>query len=223
MTEDLKLNMNAYLPLRDVVFNTLREAILKGDLKPGERLMELQLASQLGVSRTPIREALRRLEQEHLIEETSKGSLVLGITQEDLRDIYLIRQHIEGLAAFRAAQTITDEQLGELSEILDLQEFYAKRGDAVQIKGADHQFHELIYRYSGSNVIYNTLKPLHTKVQKYRQVSVQNSARALVSVEEHREILNALAAHDAELAQKMMTEHVINAYSSIAKIDEERK
>ncbi|MEE1279307.1 MAG: GntR family transcriptional regulator [Oscillospiraceae bacterium] len=209
--------------LANQIFERLENDILTGKYQRGELLTEIKLSEILGVSRTPIREALRRLEQEHLIEETSKGSLVLGITQEDLRDIYLIRQHIEGLAAFRAAQTITDEQLGELSEILDLQEFYAKRGDAVQIKGADHQFHELIYRYSGSNVIYNTLKPLHKKVQKYRQVSVQNSARALVSVEEHREILNALAAHDAELAQKMMTEHVINAYSSIAKIDEERK
>lgn len=209
--------------LANQIFERLENDILTGKYQRGELLTEIKLSEILGVSRTPIREALRRLEQEHLIEETSKGSLVLGITQEDLRDIYLIRQHIEGLAAFRAAQTITDEQLGELSEILDLQEFYAKRGDAVQIKGADHQFHELIYRYSGSNVIYNTLKPLHKKVQKYRQVSVQNSARALVSVEEHREILNALATHDAELAQKMMTEHVINAYSSIAKIDEERK
>ena len=209
--------------LANQIFERLENDILTGKYQRGELLTEIKLSEILGVSRTPIREALRRLEQEHLIEETSKGSLVLGITQEDLRDIYLIRQHIEGLAAFRTAQTITDEQLGELSEILDLQEFYAKRGDAVQIKGADHQFHELIYRYSGSNVIYNTLKPLHKKVQKYRQVSVQNSARALVSVEEHREILNALAAHDAELAQKMMTEHVINAYSSIAKIDEERK
>lgn len=207
--------------LADQIFEKLENDILTGKYQRGELLTEIKLSETLGVSRTPIREALRRLEQEHIIEETTKGSLVLGITQDDLKDIYLIRQHIEGLAAFRTAQTITDEQIKELSDILDLQEYYASRGDAVNIKGIDHQFHELIYRYSGSNVIYYTLNPLHKKVQKYRQVSVQNSERALVSVEEHRLILEALKAHDASLAQKRMTEHVINAYRSIAEINEE--
>lgn len=211
------------ISLADQVFERLENDILTGKYQRGELLTEIKLSESLGVSRTPIREALRRLEHEHIIEETSKGSLVLGITQDDLKDIYLIRQHTEGLAAYRAAQIITEEQLSELREILDLQEFYANRGDAVHIKGTDHQFHELIYRYSGSNIIYNTLKPLHKKVQKYRQASVQNSERALSSVKEHRDILNALEAHNAELAQKMMTQHVINAYNSIAKSGEELK
>ncbi len=207
--------------LADQVFERLENDILIGKYKRGEILTEIMLSEALGVSRTPVREALRRLEQEHLIEETSKGSKVLGITQEDLKDIYLIRQHIEGLAAYKTAQCITDEQLYELREILDLQEFYSNRGDAVYMKGIDHQFHEYIYRCSGSNVIYNTLNPLHNKVQKYRQVSVQNSIRATNSVEEHRAIFKAIEAHDAPLAQKTMTEHVINAYKSIAEIQEE--
>ena len=90
--KDISLKMDEYLPLRDVVFNTLRNAILTGELSPGERLMEIKLADKLGVSRTPIREALRRLEQEHLIEETKKGILIIGITEKDLTDIFLIRE-----------------------------------------------------------------------------------------------------------------------------------
>lgn len=207
--------------LADQIFEKLENDILTGKYQRGQLLTEIKLSESLGVSRTPVREALRRLEQEHIIEETSKGSLVLGITPDDLKDIYLIRQNIEGLAAYRAAKVITDEQLNELTEILDLQEFYASRGDAVHIKGVDHQFHELIYKYSGSNIIYNTLKPLHKKVQKYRQVSVQNSERAIDSVEEHRQILNALKAHDSQLAKETMTQHVINAYYSISGDNEE--
>lgn len=208
------------ISLADQIFEQLENDILTGKYQRGELLTEIKLSEVLGVSRTPVREALRRLAQEHIIEETSKGALVLGITQEDLRDIYLIRQHIEGLAAYRTAVGITEEQIKELREVLDLQEFYASRNDAEHIKSVDHQFHELVYYYSGSSVIYHTLKPLHKKVQKYRKASVQNQDRSMQSVTEHRAILAALEAHEPELAQKRMTEHVINAYQSIAKKEE---
>ena len=115
MTEDLTLNMNAYLPLRDVVFNTLREAILKGELKPGERLMELQLAAKLGVSRTPIREAIRMLEQEGLaVTIPRKGAEVARMTEKDMEDVLQIRDALDELAASIACEQISEEELAEL-------------------------------------------------------------------------------------------------------------
>ena len=122
MTDNLVLHMDAYLPLRDVVFNTLREAILKGELKPGERLMELQLAAKLGVSRTPIREAIRMLEQEGLaVTIPRKGAEVAKMTAKDMEDVLLIRESLDELAATLACEKITEEQLTELAE--RMQEF----------------------------------------------------------------------------------------------------
>ena len=208
------------ISLADQIFEQLETDILSGKYQRGEILTEMKLSENMGVSRTPVREALRRLAQEHLIEDSGKGSVVLGITKEDLQDIYTIRQNVEGIAAYRAAERITDEQLKELRDLLDLQEFYATKNDADHIKGVDNHFHELVYRYSGSTVIYDTLTPLHKKVQKYRKTSVENKERAKQSLIEHRELLNALEAHDAELAQKVVTQHVINAYNNIMKEEE---
>ena len=206
--------------LADQVFERLETDILCGKYQRGQILTEIKLSEALGVSRTPIREALRRLAQEHIIEETGKGSMVLGINRDDLMDIYLIRQNIEGIAAYRAALRITDEELKQLRELLDLQEFYASKRDADRMKGIDNDFHELVYKFSGSAVIYDTLTPLHKKVQKYRKSSVENENRAALSLKEHKEILAALEAHDGELAKKMVTEHVVNAYNNIMKEEE---
>ncbi len=203
--------------LADQVFEQLENDILVGKYQRGDILTELKLSEILGVSRTPIREALRRLEQEHLIEETNKGSVVLGITEEDLKDIYTIRMNIEGIAAYRAAERITDEQIKELHDLIDLQEFYASKNDADHIKGVDNHFHELVYKFSGSTIICNTLTPLHRKVQKYRKASVENSKRAFNSLNEHKKILSALENHDAELAKNVVIEHVKNAFKSITK------
>ena len=203
--------------LADQVFEQLENDILIGKYQRGDIITELKLSEILGVSRTPIREALRRLEQEHLIEESNKGSVVLGITEEDLIDIYTIRMNIEGIAAYRAADRITDEQIKELRDLIDLQEFYASKKDADHIKGVDNHFHELVYKFSGSTIICNTLTPLHRKVQKYRKASVENSKRAFNSLNEHKKILSALENHDAELAKKVVIEHVMNAFKSITK------
>lgn len=206
--------------LADQIFDRLEADILSGKYQRGEILTELKLSEIMGVSRTPVREALRRLEQEHLIEDTNKGSVVLGITEEDLKDIYEIRMNIEGMAAYRAAERITDEQIKELKELLDLQEFYSSKNDADHIKGVDNHFHELVYRYSGSTVIYDTLTPLHKKVQKYRKASVEDTNRSLNSLKEHRAILQALENHDPELAKKVVIDHVNNAFKNIIKEEE---
>ena len=199
------------ISLAEQVFERLENEILTGAYQRGEVLTEMHLVSDLGVSRTPIREALRRLEQEHIIEITPKGILVIGVTMKDLMDIFSIRIQIEGMAAAETAKNITDEQLAELREVLELQEFYLPKKDADRIKIMDSKFHQLIYRFSGSTALNDTLLPLHKKVQKYRKASVENENRAQQSAFEHRAIFEAIAAHDAELASKKMVEHITNA------------
>ena len=207
----LELRLDEYLPLRDVVFNTLRQAILTGELKPGERLMELHLAGRLGVSRTPVREALKRLEQQHLVEDCGKGLLVLSITAEDARIIYQIRERLEGLAAAACASRITEEEINTLKELIDLQLFYAQRNDSEKVKQLDSDFHKSIYRYAGSSVYYDTLMPLHTKIQKFRKATVESTGKAAQSAEEHRTVLDAITSHDEAAAEKAMTAHIRSA------------
>lgn len=204
------------ISLADQVYERLETDILSGKYMRGEILTELKISETLGVSRTPVREALRRLADEHIIEEGSRGSIVLGINNDDLCDIYEIRCLIEGVATGKAAQRITDEEIKMLTELVDLQEFYALKNDADHIKKVDNEFHELIYRFSGSNIIYNTLMPLHKKIQKYRKASVENKVRAEESFKEHRDILEALIERDPVLASEKMTLHVKNAYKFIS-------
>ena len=205
------------ISLAEQVFDRLEGDILSGIYAHGALLTEAGLAADLGVSRTPIREALHRLEQEHIIEITPKGILVLGVTQQDLEDIFRIRIRIEGIASGLAAERITDEQLNELRETLELQEFYVQKHDADHIKVYDSKFHLLIYSFSGSNAFYDTLMPLHKKVQKFRKASVQNESRAEQSAKEHRAIYEAIAARDSELAIRMTEQHIANAAYHILK------
>ena len=199
------------ISLAEQVFDRLETEILSGKYSPGEILTELKLVNDLGVSRTPIREALHRLEQEHIIEMTPRGILVLGVSRKDLEDILEIRMRIEGLAAYMAAQRITDEELEELRETIELQEFYVPKHDADRINVMDSKFHLLIYRFTGSVPLYDTLMPLHKKVLKYRKASVENEVRSTYSFQEHRAIFEAIAAHDAPLAEERMKAHIANA------------
>lgn len=201
--------------LADQVFERLENDILSGKYQHGDVLTEMKLVADLGVSRTPIREALRRLEQEHLIEVSQKGILVIGVTKKDLADIMEIRMRVEGLAAYECAKNITDEQLAELRETLELQEFYVPKKDANRINTMDSKFHEMIYRFSNSIALYDTLIPLHKKVLKYRRTSVENATRSGSSSNEHRAIFEAIAAHDAVLAEKCMKDHIVNANAFI--------
>lgn len=205
------------ISLAEQVFDRLETDILSGKYQPGEILTELKLVSDLGVSRTPIREALRRLEQEHIINITPKGILVIGVSQKDLADILAIRMRIEGMAAYEAAKNITDEQLEQLRETVELQEFYVPKRDADRINTMDSKFHQLIYRFSGSTALYDTLMPLHKKVLKYRLASVENDVRSAYSSQEHRAIFEAIAARNAPLAEQYMVEHISNAKAHIEK------
>ena len=203
------------ISLAEQVLERLENDILTGKYQRGEVLTELKLVSDLGVSRTPVREALHRLEQEHIIEITQKGILVLGVTEQDLKDIFAIRLRIEGMASAFAVENMTSEQLNELKETLELQEFYVGKQDPERIKTMDSKFHQLIYRYCGSAVLNDTLMPLHKKVQKYRRASVENNSRAQQSAREHRAIFEAIEARNAALAEKYTTEHIANAADHI--------
>lgn len=203
------------ISLADQIFEHLETDILSGVYKRGDILTELKLCETLGVSRTPIREALRRLATEHIIEETGKGSVVLGITKDDLVDIYTIRSRIEGLAASLAAKNITDELKEQLTEAVDMQEFFQTKNDSLKIRQYDSRFHELIYRASASTVLYDTLMPLHKKVQKFRKASIESSGRAAASIAEHKGILEAILTHDSKKAEELINKHIDNAFKSI--------
>ena len=167
MTGDLTLNMNAYLPLRDVVFNTLREAILKGELQPGERLMELQLASKLGVSRTPIREAIRMLEQEGLaVTVPRKGAEVAKMTEKDMEDVLQVREALDELAASIACELMTKEELEELRGAMREFELSTKTKEIKRIAQADVDFHDIIYRSTDNPKLVSLLNNL--REQMYR-------------------------------------------------------
>ena len=197
--------------LADQVFEKLENDIIQGTYPKGEILTELRLAEQLGVSRTPIREALRRLEHERLIEDTGKGSLVLGITETDLEDIMSIRERTEGLAAYYATVNMTDEGRKELSHIVDLQDFYYSKGDSEHLRQVDDEFHSLICRLSNRTVLIDTLIPLHRKTRRYRRISMENRQRSAKTMKEHRAMYEAIMAGDAKLAMELATEHIANA------------
>ena len=197
--------------LADQVFEQLENDIIQGVYSKGEILIELKLAEQLQVSRTPIREALRRLEQERLIEDTGKGSRVLGITREDVEDIMNIRLYLEGLASYYATVNITPEGREELSHIVDLQEFYYNKWDPERLRQADDSFHDVICRLSRRSVIYDTLSPLHRKTRRYRRISIQNKERATQTLNEHRAIYDAILSGNADLARELTTKHIENA------------
>lgn len=207
--------------LADQVFEHLETDILSGKYQRGEILTESKLCAQMGVSRTPIREALNRLEQEHIIEDTGKGSVVLGISEKDVDDIFMVRRQLEVMAAGLAAEQHDEEKLEKLNQVVLLQEFYMEKGDAEQIKQMDNQFHYIMYELCGSNIFGDILVPLHKKIQKYRKNAVKSSSRAKESVAEHRKIYEALAAHDKAGAEKFTLEHVENAYHHIRRKDVE--
>lgn len=206
--------------LADRVFAHLEEGIYDGSYPAGTVLTELKVSRKLGVSRTPVREALRRLEQENLIRETGKGSIVLGLEPRDVEDIYTIRLRTEGLAAFWAAQRISPDRLRELKEAVELQRFYLDRGDTEKLRSMDTEFHTLVYDACGSPVLRNILAGLHRKIQCFRQRSLSRSDRAEEALGEHEAIFRALEAGQAEEAERLSVLHIQRAWDSIKKQEE---
>ena len=209
------MTMFKSISLADQVFEKLESDIVSGVYPRGEILTELKLVEQLNVSRTPIREALRRLEQERLIQDTGKGSLVLGITLEDLEDIMDIGMRCEGLAARYAAMNRTAENADRMHHLMELQDFYAAKNDFDHLREIDDEFHDCVYVYSNRQVLMDTLRPLHRKTQRYRRSSILNAQRRQHSTDEHKAICEAICAGDAEKADELMTFHIKNAKQSM--------
>ncbi len=202
----------------DAVFDRLENDILTGVYKKGDIITETEVSNALNVSRTPVREAIRRLEQEDLLKEIPKGHIVVGISPEDILDIYDIRIKIEGDVCKRCAENITDEELSKMREAVELQEFYTDKNYADKLKGTDSVFHDLIYKNSGSDIYQSILSTLHKKVQLCRKTSFSGSDRAKQAVIEHREILTAIENRDGELAKQLMIKHITNAKTNIEKL-----
>ena len=203
--------------LADQIFERLEKDILVGKYERGEILTEIKLSETLGVSRTPIREAMRRLEQENIIKATPKGSMVVGISPADIEAIYEMRMRIEGLAARYAAKNATEADLIALKEVLELQSFYIEKKDPEKIMDCDSKFHRMVYEATGSVPLCNTLTELHKKIIKFRKVSVEMTERAKHSYEEHFKVYEAIAARDGDMADKLMTDHVGYARENIRK------
>ena len=204
--------------MREVVFNTLLQAILKGELKPGERLMEIAHAEKLGVSRTPIREAMRKLELEGLVNLIpNKGAYVTGITQKDVKDIYMIRSLLEGLCARWATEHITKEQMEEMEENVYLSKFHAQKGHLEQLAELDNRFHDILYEACDSKMLEHQLKDFHQYVLRVRKKTLASANRGPKSIDEHELSMVAINAGNADLAEQLAHQHMINAYDNMVK------
>jgi Transcriptional regulators len=217
MNDTLKVNMNEYLPLRDVVFNTLRQAILKGELAPGERLMEIQLAEKLGVSRTPIREAIRKLELEGLVNMVPrKGAEVAKISERNLRDVLEVRRALEELAVELACKRITDEDLSQLEIISKKIEREVHSLDSIELAELDEKYHDVIYQATGNNRLIQIINNLREQMYRYRLEYIKDKDSRATLMAEHGEILKSLKAHNVEKTVHIIREHINNQVFSVS-------
>ena len=223
MTKERKLLpivLDGYKPLRDVVFETLRDAIITQVLKPGERLMEIQLADEMGVSRTPVREAIRKLELEGLvIMVPRKGAYVAGVSMKDIHEVYEVRAALEMLAVSLAAERITDEELDALERQV-LRESEAEASEDTDehtldnIVYIDTTFHDIIYQAANNQRLVQFLNILQEQLQRFRAASLSRPGRSKTALEEHKQIIEALSERNGELAAKLAKEHIDNQFTA---------
>lgn len=212
----LPVNLDSYKPLRELVLEAIREAIINGNLKPRERLMEIQLAEELGVSRTPIREALRKLELEgFIVMVPRKGAYVADISIKDIADVFEIRTALEGLAAALAAERITEEELENMERCLVEKGEAIAMADIDKLVETDTKFHEAIYRASRNERLWTILNNLREQFQRLRTTSLSVPGRMQQSLKEHREIVEAIQSRDVQQARQMAQDHIENAENII--------
>ena len=218
MSNDLKVNMNEYLPLRDVVFNTLRQAILKGELAPGERLMEIQLAERLGVSRTPIREAIRKLELEGLVLMIPrKGAEVAKISEKSLRDVLEVRRSLEELAIELACQRMTPEDIEELEKKQEEFQAAITNGKVMEIAETDEAYHDVIYKGTCNDRLVQMINNLREQMYRYRLEYIKDEDKRQVLLVEHENILRAVKQRKTEEAKEAMREHIDNQEITVSR------
>ena len=213
-----------YYSLEDKVYQELEEEILTGKLKRGESITETALSERLGVSRTPVRSAMRRLTEEGLIETVAnRGSVIIGITAEDMLDIYRVRVRLEGLASKLAAENISPEGIEKLTEAVELAEFYISKKDTEKLKELDSMFHQTVYREANNRWLARTLSELHKKIRAYRKLSLTIPGRLEASVAEHRQILDAILRGDSAEADRLTSMHIEAASESMRQAFENAK
>lgn len=215
---DLKNEVNDKYSLRGRVFQKLREDILSGKYREHEELKEVAIGEELGVSRTPVREAFRQLELEGLIQIVpNRGAYVTGITAKDVKDIYMIRSLLEGLCARLATEKITKEQLDEMEENIYLADFHASKGHMDQMAELDNRFHDILYEACDSKMLEHTLRDYHQYVLRVRQKTLSTNTRGRASNDEHRQIMEAIKEKDADRAEQLANGHILNAYENMVK------
>lgn len=214
--KDTNFNVNEYLPLRDVVFNTLRQAIITGEFAPGERLMEISLANRLGVSRTPVREAIRKLELEGLvIMIPRKGAQVAKITEKNLRDVIEIRTVLEEFAAVLACERIDQNGIRDLRQAHEDFIRSVENGDILDIVDKDETFHDTIFRATNNDRLISIINNLREQFYRYRMEYVKDIRQRSNLVEEHRELLNAITNRDSVKAKELMRTHLLNQQQEV--------
>lgn len=198
------------------VYMKLEEEILAGEHKRGSALTEMSVCERLGVSRTPVRAALHRLAEEGLVEiAPNRGAVVVGVTVDDLVDTYKIRVRLEGLATAMATERLTEAEKKELTESVELSEYYMAKGDTERLKELDSTFHNIIYGASGNRMLTKILSELHRNIKTYRKLSLTVPGRLERSISEHREILGAILAGDAEKADELTRLHIERAMKNM--------
>ena len=215
---DVKQEVTDKYSLRGRVFHKLRDDILSGKYEEHEELKEVAIGEEMGVSRTPVREAFRQLELEGLIQIIpNKGAYVTGITEKDVKDIYMIRSLLEGLCARWATEHITKEQMEEMEENVYLGKFHAQKGHLEQMADLDNRFHDIMYEACNSKMLEHQLKDFHQYVLRVRKRTLSNANRGPKSNEEHEQIMEAIKSGDADLAEQLANRHMINAYENMVK------
>lgn len=213
---DVKQEVTDKYSLRGRVFNKIRDDILSGKYKEGEELREVAIGEELGVSRTPVREAFRQLELEGLIQIVpNKGAYVTGITAKDVKDIYMIRSKLEGLCAYWATYHITEEQMEELEENIYLSKFHAGKGHSEQIAELDNRFHEVLYEACNSKMLEHQLRDFHDYVLRVRKKTLSQFKRSTESTKEHEQIFEAIKNKQPQEAERLANLHIVNAYKNM--------
>lgn len=205
----VKITENEYLPLRDVVFNTIKDGILTGRLRPGERLLENQLANELGVSRTPIREALRMLEIENLVDLIPrKGAQVKEMSEKDIKDVLEIRKVLEELAAGLAAANITNQDISELKRLHGEFVEAFDRGDREGVIIADTNFHDVIFSATKNDKLIQIISNISIQIYRYRITYLKLLTDISLPNQQHLELIRAFELRDADKARAIMSEHI---------------
>ena len=212
----LPVKLDSYKPLWEGVYETLREAIKTGGLTPGERLMEIQLAEELGVSRTPVREAIRKLELERFVVMIPRrGTYVANLSLKDINEVFEIRAALDGLAAGLAAERITEEELEQLERLLVEISEHIDQHDNEKIVATDEAFHDILYRASRNERLVGIIYNLREQFTRFRSVSINYPGRLQNTLEEHRQLVEAIARREPDMAQQKAREHIENAEQTL--------